>query len=97
MNMQPRPVGFEWCQFSAEWTAEDKLKLIALMSQVMHADINDGRYSETGRPNCASITDVITASTEELESTRGWIDQMIETYAKESDSRRVHVPVDAFS
>jgi len=96
---QPRPVGFEWCQFSEEWTAEDKLKLVALLAQIIQDDIPAGRYSEIGRPNCQSIMESIASTKEELEAMRGDIDRMIEWHAKELEARtiRVHVPIDVFS
>jgi len=89
--MQERPEGFEWCQFSSEWTPEDKLKLVAFLAGVIQDDIPAGRYSDIGRPNCQSIMEVIVSSADELESTRATIDQMIIDQAKDLESRIVRV------
>ena len=89
MSQQKRPAGFEWCQFSKNWTPEDKLKLVALLAQIIQDDIPAGRYSEIGRPNCQSIMEVIIATPAEMEEMRGTIDQMIEMHARELAARTV--------
>ena len=62
---------------SAEWTAEDRLRIIEAMLPDMQDDIYAGRYSEFGRPNVTSLQHVIVAGADVLESHREDLEQIV--------------------
>lgn len=69
-------------QFSAEWTAEERLLLVIVMTDLIRDDVNAGRYSAIGRPNVQSVHEMIVASREELEAHRKDIDKMLKDWSR---------------
>jgi hypothetical protein len=55
---------------SADWTAEDRLLVIAALLPEMQSDIYAGQYSALGRPNITSLQHVISEPAEVLEPYR---------------------------
>lgn len=55
---------------SREWTAEDRLRVVAALLPDMQADIYAGRYSEPGRPNVTTLQHVIHEDASVLEACR---------------------------
>lgn len=58
------------------WTAEDKLKIIAVMADLIRDDIYAEKYGVVGRPNIQSIHELIAATPEALENERDSIESM---------------------
>lgn len=55
---------------SLEWTAEDRLLVIAALLPDMQLDIYAGTYSAPGRPNITALQHVIGGSAADLEPYR---------------------------
>jgi hypothetical protein len=55
---------------SRDWTAEDRLLVIAALLPDMQSDIYAGRYSVPGRPNITSLQHVISEPATVLEPYR---------------------------
>jgi hypothetical protein len=55
---------------SAEWTSEDRLRVVAALLPDLGSDIWQGRYSAEGRPNVTSLQHLIGESAAELEEWR---------------------------
>jgi len=55
---------------SRDWTAEDRLQVIAALLPDLQADIYAGRYSAPGRPNITTIQGLLTEPPEVLEADR---------------------------
>lgn len=69
-------------RFSAEWTAEERLLLVIVLTDLIRDDVNAGRYSEIGRPNVQSVHEMILASREELETYRREIEKMLKEWSR---------------
>lgn len=55
---------------SKDWTADDRLRVIAALLPAMQLDIYAGRYSEPGRPNITSLQGIIHEPAATLEDYR---------------------------
>jgi len=55
---------------SKEWTAEDRLRVVAVLLPDLQEDIVAGKYSRPGRPNITALQHLIHESAEVLESYR---------------------------
>lgn len=75
--------------FSKEWTAEDRLKLVIVLTDIIRGDIERGAYGVPGRPNVQAVHEMIAASPSTLESYRGDIERLLDTCSltREPDMR----------
>lgn len=69
---------------SKEWTAADRLRLVAAMLPGIRDDIQNGRYSKPGRPNITSLEHILHESPEVLEAYRGECEAVLEKYEREN-------------
>ena len=74
--------------FSKHWTAEERLRLVIILTTMIRDDINNNRYSVPGRPNIQSVHEMIAATAEELESWRESLERMI---AEDDAAMQAHV------
>lgn len=65
---------------SPDWTADDRLRVVAAILPGMQADIYAGRYSAPGRPNITSLQHVIGESAEALEAYREECQRMVDEH-----------------
>lgn len=76
-------------RFSAEWTAEERLLLVIVMTDLIRDDVNAGCYSAIGRPNVQSVHEMIIASKETLEEHREDIAKMLKDWSRGDNAKRV--------
>jgi hypothetical protein len=69
-------------RFSPDWTSEERLLLVIVLTDLIRDDINLGRYSAVGRPNVQSVHEMIVATPKELESYRSDIDELLTEWTK---------------
>lgn len=74
--------------FSRNWTAEERLLLVIVLTDMIRDDVNAGRYSALGRPNIQSVHEMILATPEQLEHSRESIDDLLVTWSA-GDAERV--------
>lgn len=74
--------------FSQQWTAEERLLLVIVLTDMIRDDVNAGRYGEPGRPNVQSVHEMILAAPAQLEQSRGSIEQLLHMWS-EGDAARV--------
>ena len=82
---------------SPEWTHEEKLKVIIIMTDSIRDDINAGRYSKPGRPNIQAVHELIMAGPAELETYSADVEGMINEFydchnANKSEWNLIKVP-----
>ena len=63
---------------SPDWTAEDRLLVVAALLPAMQDDIYAGTYSAPGRPNITSLQHILGESAETLEPYRPQLTPAIE-------------------
>jgi hypothetical protein len=68
---------------SKDWTAEDRLRVIAAMLPDMQSDIYAGRYSEIGRPNITTLQHILHDPPEALEPYRVDCEKAVEKHERE--------------
>ena len=74
--------------FSSKWTAEERLLLVIVLTDMIRDDINAGHYSEPGRPNVQSVHEMILATPEQLEQSRDSVEKLLGIWS-EGDPGRV--------
>ncbi len=65
---------------SKDWTAEDRLRVVAAALPGMSDDIYAGRYSQPGRPNITSLQHIIHESAALLEANRRDLEKLVESH-----------------
>jgi hypothetical protein len=65
---------------SPQWTAEDRLRVVAAFLPDMQDDIYAGKYSAPGRPNVTSLQHIIHETVETLEAHREDLEAAVEKY-----------------
>jgi len=65
---------------SKEWTAEDRLRVVAAMLPGLQEDIYANRYSAPGRPNITSIQHILHDLPEVLEEYRDECEAFVKKY-----------------
>ncbi len=73
--------------FSSKWTAEERLLLVIVLTDMIRDDINLGRYSGLGRPNVQSVHEMILATPEQLEQSRESVEKLLEIWSKGDPGR----------
>lgn len=71
---------------SRDWTAEERLRIVAAMLPGIQSDIYADRYSEPGRPNITSVMHIIGEPAEVLEGYRTEIEAVLAKREEEGDT-----------
>lgn len=74
---------------SKEWTAEDRLRVVAAMLPGIREDIQSGCYSVPGRPNITSLEHILHEPPHVLEQYRKECEAAIATHEREREFARV--------
>lgn len=69
---------------SLEWSASDRLRVVAAMLPDLQEDICAGRYSAPGRPNVTSLQHIIGEPAEVLEAYRPLFEAAVATWEARS-------------
>ncbi len=64
------------------WSAEDRLLVVAALLPAMQEDIYTGRYSAPGRPNITSLQHIISDPAEVLEEYREGFEALVSSGKK---------------
>lgn len=71
---------------SKDWTHEEKLKIVVIITDMIRDDIRDGTYNSAGKPNIQSVHEFIAMSPEECEEYRDGLIKILENHAFAGDS-----------
>jgi hypothetical protein len=63
--------------FSAEWTPQERIRIVLAILPGMQADIYAGRYSAIGRPNITSLQHILSDPAESLEEIRDDLEKLV--------------------
>ena len=86
INKKPNP------PVSAEWTAQERLRVVAAILPGLQEDIYAGRYSEPGRPNITSLQHIIYDEPADLEAARAEIEECVAAHEERFEQSRGYVP-----
>jgi hypothetical protein len=68
---------------SRDWTAEDRLRVIAALLPSMQLDIYAGNYSKPGRPNITTLQHIIYEEPADLEPYRATVEAAVAKHEAE--------------
>jgi ribosomal protein L37E len=69
--------------FSKDWTIEERIRLVFVLTSLVRDDIFRNQYGAAGRPNIQALHEMLIAPPDELEKYRAGIDALVDEFGRD--------------